>query len=122
MNNKEAAVAFLQLASSGNVAAAYERFVGAGFRHHNPFFEGTAQALMAGMTENARQNPGKILEIKHTVAEGEWVVIHSHVRQRPADLGAAGVHIFRFEAGWIMELWDVGQPLPEKPSNHNGMF
>ena len=122
MNNKEAAMAFLQLASSGNVVAAYERFVGAGFRHHNPFFEGTAQALMAGMAENARQNPGKVLEIKHAVAEGEWVVVHSHVRQRPADLGAAVVHIFRFEAGQIMELWDVGQPLPEKSPNSNGMF
>ena len=122
MNNKEAAVAFLQLASSGNVAAAYERFVGAGFRHHNPFFEGTAQALMAGMQMNALQNPDKIFEVKRVVVEGDGVVVHSHVRQRPADLGAAVVHIFRFEAGRIMELWDVGQPLPEKSSNQNGMF
>ena len=122
MNNKEAAVAFLQLASSGNVAAAYERFVGAGFRHHNPYFEGTAQALMAGMQMNALQNPDKILEVKRVVVEGDWVVVHSHVRQRPADLGAAAGHIFRFEAGRIMELWDVGQPLPEKSSNQNGMF
>ena len=122
MDNKEAAVAFLQLASSGNVAAAYERFVGAGFRHHNPYFEGTAQALMAGMQLNALQNPDKIFEVKRVVVEGDWVVVHSHVRQRPADLGAAVVHIFRFEAGRIMELWDVGQPLPEKSSNQNGMF
>jgi predicted SnoaL-like aldol condensation-catalyzing enzyme len=122
MTNKEAAVAFLQMASSGDVAAAYERFVGAGFRHHNPYFEGTAQALMAGMQTSALQNPDKIFEVKRVVAEGDWVVVHSHVRQRPVDLGAAVVHIFRFEAGRIMELWDVGQPLPEKSSNQNGMF
>jgi predicted SnoaL-like aldol condensation-catalyzing enzyme len=122
MSNKEAAVAFLELASSGNVAEASERFVGAGFRHHNPFFEGTAPALMAGMQTNALQNPDKILEVKRVVVEGDWVVVHSHMRRKPTDLGAAIVHIFRFEAGRIMELWDVGQPLPEKSPNQNGMF
>ena len=121
-NNKEAAITFLQLASSGKVREAYAQFVGNRFRHHNPFFEGTAQALMAGMEENARQNPDKVLEVKRAIAEGDWVVTHSHVRQRPADLGAAVVHIFRFEAGRIVELWDLGQPVPEKSPNQHGMF
>ncbi len=121
-NNKEAAISFLRLASNGKVREAYAKFVGNGFRHHNPFFEGSAQALMAGMEENARQNPGKTLEVKRAVAEGDWVVVHSHVRQQPADLGAAVVHVFRFEAGRIVELWDVGQPVPEKSPNQYGMF
>ena len=38
-NNKAAAISFLQLASSGRAREAYAQFVGAGFRHHNPFFE-----------------------------------------------------------------------------------
>jgi predicted SnoaL-like aldol condensation-catalyzing enzyme len=121
-HNKEAAVAFLQLASSGKVEAAFAGYVGAAFRHHNPFFEGSAQALMAGMEENARQNPSKVLEVKRAIAEGDWVAVYSHVRQTPADLGAAVVHLFRFEAGRIVELWDVGQPLSEKSPNANGMF
>jgi hypothetical protein len=29
----------------------------AAFRHHNPFFAGDVQALIAGMEENGRQNP-----------------------------------------------------------------
>ncbi len=41
-SSKEVVVAFLKLASSGNVRAAYTKFVGTGFRHHNPFFEGSA--------------------------------------------------------------------------------
>jgi len=121
-NNKEAAINFLQLASSGKVKVAYAQFVGEGFRHHNPFFEGSAQALMAGMEENARQNPSKVLEVKRAIAEGDWVVTYSHVRQRPADLGSAVVHIFRFEAGRIVELWDLGQPVPEKSPNQYGIF
>jgi predicted SnoaL-like aldol condensation-catalyzing enzyme len=121
-SNKDAAVSFLKLAASGQVREAYAKFIGAGFRHHNAFFEGSAEALMAGMEENARQNPTKVLEVKRAIAEGELVVVHSHVRQKPGDLGAAVVHIFRFEEGRIVELWDLGQPVPEKSPNQYGMF
>jgi predicted SnoaL-like aldol condensation-catalyzing enzyme len=119
---RDVAVSFLELAASGKVREAYTQFVGAGFRHHNPFFEGSAEALIAGMEENARQNPRKVLEVKRAIAEGELVVVHSHVRQKPGDLGAAAVHIFRFEKGRIVELWDLGQPVPEKSPNQYGMF
>jgi predicted SnoaL-like aldol condensation-catalyzing enzyme len=121
-SNKDAAISFLKLAASGKVREAYSEFVAAGFRHHNPFFEGSAEALMAGMEENARQNPSKVLEVKRAVAEGELVVVHSHVRQKPGDLGAAVVHILRFEKGRIVELWDLGQPVPDKSPNQYGMF
>jgi predicted SnoaL-like aldol condensation-catalyzing enzyme len=121
-SNKDAAVTFLKLAASGKVPEAYSKFIGPGFRHHNPFFEGSAESLSAGMEENARQNPDKVFEVKRTIAEGEFVVVHSHVRQKPDDLGAAVVHIFRFEMGRIVELWDLGQPVPENSQNQNGMF
>jgi predicted SnoaL-like aldol condensation-catalyzing enzyme len=121
-SNTDAAVSFLKLAVSGKVREAYSKFVGAGFRHHNPFFEGSAETLLAGMEENARQNPSKVLEVKRAIAEGELVAVHSHVRPKPGDLGAAVVHIFRFEKGRIVELWDLGQPVPEKSPNQYGMF
>ena len=121
-SNKDAAIAFLQLAASGKVREAYSELIDARFRHHNPFFEGSAEALMAAMEENARQNPSKALEVKRVVAEGELVVVHFHVRHRPDDLGAAAVHIFRFEKGRIVELWDLGQPVPDKSPNQYGMF
>jgi predicted SnoaL-like aldol condensation-catalyzing enzyme len=119
---KEAAVAFLTLASRGDVDEAYSKYVGKGFKHHNPFFEGTAEALQAGMKANAQQNPDKILEVKRVITEGDFVVTHSHVRQNPDALGAAVVHIFRFEKCKIVELWDLRQPVPEKSLNENGMF
>lgn len=121
-SNKNAAVSFLELASSGKVAEAYSEFVGDGFRHHNPFFEGSAESLQAAMEENARQNPDKVLDVKRVIAEGEFVVTHSHVQQKPGDRGAAVVHIFRFANGKIVELWDLGQQIPEKSPNQNGMF
>ena len=121
-SNKDAAVSFLRLASSGKVQQAYDLYVGAGFRHHNQFFEGSAEALMKGMEENARQYPDKVLEVKRAIAEGDFVVVHSHVRQNPTDPGAAVVHIFRFDKGRLVELWDVGQPVSAKSPNQYGVF
>jgi predicted SnoaL-like aldol condensation-catalyzing enzyme len=121
-HNKDVAVTFLKRASSGDVRDAYSKFVGTGFRHHNPFFEGTTAALSTGMEENALKNPDKIFEIKRVIGEGDFVVVHSHVRQKPEDLGAVVVHIFRFEDGRIAELWDVGQPVPADSPNQFGMF
>lgn len=122
MNNKDIAVLFLQMASSGKVNEAYSKFIGTGFRHHNPFFAGTAEALQAAMEENARKNPNKVFEVKRVISEGDHVVTHSHVKQKPDDLGIAVVHIFRFEMGKIMEIWDLGQPVPGETQNQYGMF
>jgi predicted SnoaL-like aldol condensation-catalyzing enzyme len=77
---------------------------------------------MTAMDENARENPQKTLDVKLAVAEGDLVAVHSHVRQHPGDRGGAVIHIFRFEEGRIVELWDVGQEIPERSPNQNGMF
>jgi predicted SnoaL-like aldol condensation-catalyzing enzyme len=109
-SNKDAAISFLKLAASGKVREAYSKFVDAGFRHHNPLFEGSAEALMAGMEENARQNPSRVLEVKRAVAEGEFVVVHSHVRHKRGDLGVAVVHISHYfeTIGNLFEyVWEV---------------
>jgi predicted SnoaL-like aldol condensation-catalyzing enzyme len=120
--NKDAALSFLRLAASGKVREAYARHVAPGFRHHNPFFAGGADALMAAMAENARQNPTKLFEVQRAIAEGDLVAVHSRVRQGPEDPGAAVVHILRFEGGRIAEMWDVGQPVPAQSPNRAGMF
>ena len=120
--NKDAAISFLKMASSGDVREAFSKFVGPGFRHHNPFFEGSAETLMKAMQENARDNPGKTLDFKSAIAEGDMVAVHSHVRLRADQPGAAVVHLFRFEEGRIVELWDVGQGVPEDSPNQFGMF
>jgi predicted SnoaL-like aldol condensation-catalyzing enzyme len=119
---KEAAVSFLRHAASGRVREAYDKHVSKGFRHHNPFFAGDAQALMTGMEENARQNPDKRLEVLHALEDGDLVAVHSRVQQKPGDRGAALVHLFRFEGDHIVELWDIGQPVPAESVNAHGMF
>ncbi len=119
---KEKAISFLQLVASGKVPEAYERYIGPDFCHHNPYFRGDEDSLMLAMEENAALNPNKILEVKLAIQEGDTVAVHSHVRQNPDDLGGAVVHIFRFQNSRIVEMWDIGQPIPEDSPNENGMF
>ena len=121
-SHKDAAVNFLGLVALGKVREAYEKHVGAGFRHHNPYFHGDAASLMEGMQQNAAKNPNKLLEIKSAIQEGDRVAVFSRVRQNPQDRGGAVVHIFRFDKDRIVELWDVGQAVPEESVNENGMF
>lgn len=122
MNRKEKAISFLRLAASGDVREAYRSYIDSGFRHHNPYFQGDANSLMLAMEENAAKNPHKIFEIKLALEEGDFVTVHSHVKQHSEDLGRAVVHIFRFRDDRIVELWDVGQAIPENSPNDNGMF
>ncbi len=62
MSNKERAISFLRLASSGNVREAYETYIHPDFRHHNPYFPGDRASLLAAMEENAATFPQKEFE------------------------------------------------------------
>jgi predicted SnoaL-like aldol condensation-catalyzing enzyme len=119
---KEKAVSFLQLVVSGKVREAYNNYIGPDFCHHNPYFRGDAEALMIAMEENAVKNPNKVLEVKRVIGEHDIVTVYSHIKQTPEELGVAVVHIFRFLNDQIVELWDVGQAIPENSPNENGMF
>lgn len=79
-------------------------------------------ALLDAIETAAKAAPDREAEVKRVVAEGDYVVVHSHVRHRRGDLGAAVVHIFRFEGDRIAELWDVGQPVLADNLNLDGMF
>ncbi|MGE0614635.1 MAG: nuclear transport factor 2 family protein [Bacteriovoracia bacterium] len=122
MNQKESATQFLERVAAGQVSEAYERFISPDFIHHNPYFKGDRESLMLAMQTAHRMNPQKQIQIKHVYEDGNTVITHSHVRQRPEDPGAAVVHVFKFRDAKIAELWDVGQPLAVDSPNANGPF
>lgn len=123
MDHKQAAKAFLQLASSGDVAGAYETYAAPSFKHHNAFFAGDAASLRKGMEDAHQAMPNKSLEVARVIEDGDLVAVHSHVtRKDPKAPEIAVVHIFRFEGDRIAELWDVGQELPKQSPNANGAF
>ena len=59
--------------------------------------EGMRNRLWHAMEENAERTLTRLFEVKRTMEEGENVVVHSHVRQNPDDIGVIVVHIFRFQ-------------------------
>lgn len=122
MQNKEIAVGFLELLTSGKIREAYEKYAAKDFKHHNPYFPGDAASLMHGMEENEKQFPNKIYTVHHVIEDGDVVAVHGHVQLKPGQLEMAVVHIFKIKDGRIAELWDVGQQIPEQSPNQNGMF
>ena len=46
--------------------------------------------------------PSLRFEFKRQVAEGDLVVLHSHLVRRPGDRGMAVVDIFRLENSWVV--------------------
>ncbi len=119
---KQAAQDFLTLVAKGEVEKAFATYVAEELHHHNPYFRGDAQSLMYAMIENSQGFPQKQVDIKHCLQDGDLVAIHSKVKLHRDDPGAALVHIFRFAAGKIVELWDIGQSTPESSPNQYGMF
>jgi len=121
-SHKDTAVSFLRLVGAGKIRDAYDRHVGANFRHHNAFFHGDRESLMKAMEENAAKNPNKLVDVKRTLEDGDYVAVHTHIRQNAQDHGGAAVHIYRFENDRIAELWDIAQPIPPDSPNEHGMF
>jgi predicted SnoaL-like aldol condensation-catalyzing enzyme len=101
---------------------AVERYVGSDYLKRNPPVESGTEGLVAYFERMAREFPGKHVDIKRAVAEGDLVVIHC-CQTWPGSDDYAAIDIFRCEGeGKIVEHWDVIQILPKASANSNGMF
>ena len=101
---------------------AVAKYLGPNYRQHNPGAADGAEPFIAAVNGFAQTFPEFRMEPKRIIAEGDIVVLHSHLIREPGDRGRAVVDIFRLENGKIVEHWDVVQEVPETSANNNTMF
>jgi predicted SnoaL-like aldol condensation-catalyzing enzyme len=104
------------------VDKAVDTYFAPGYIQHNPQFATGAEPFRRFFKAFYASHPASTIKISHVLADGDLVAVHYLFKVKPADRGEAIVDIFRVANGKIAEHWDVGEAVPAKSVNDNGML
>jgi predicted SnoaL-like aldol condensation-catalyzing enzyme len=121
--NKRTVLAFMDtLINQKKPQKAADLYVSPRYIQHNPQVADGKQALVAWATGFEASFPNLKIEFKRVLADGDLVMVHSHLTLFPGDRGTAAADIVRLQNGKIVEHWDILQAVPETSANDNTMF
>ncbi|HTX15709.1 MAG TPA: nuclear transport factor 2 family protein [Candidatus Baltobacteraceae bacterium] len=98
------------------------QFFGAYYKQHSPLATDGPEGLHAFLDRVRVESPNAKTYIKRVFADGDHVIVHSHVIIYPGTPGIAVVDIIRLENGKLVEHWEVTQPVPTEMLHSNTMF
>ena len=120
--NRKNAIAFYEMAYSGNPLKAVDLYVGDDYIQHNPLVGNGKGPFIEYFERMKKEYPDKSIEFVRSVAEGDLVVLHTH-QTWPGNDEYVTMDFFRFdEQGKIVEHWDAMQEIPEHSANGNTMY
>ena len=120
--NKKNAIAFYQMAYDGKPRQAVEQYVGDEYIQHNPLVGNGKEPFITYFERMAAEYPEKSIEFVRSIAEGDFVALHTH-QTWPGGVEYVTMDFFRFdENGKIVEHWDSMQEIPDKSENGNTMY
>lgn len=130
LSAREVAAQFIEVFYNQNrLTDAFAEWVHPDYIQHDPNSPTGRDGTIAVLAEHMARNPRMSHDVKRVVHEDRdagagTVVVHYHFRREPEDRGLAVVDIFRIENGYLVEHWDVMQPIPDPATtkNDNGMF
>jgi predicted SnoaL-like aldol condensation-catalyzing enzyme len=126
LSEREVAERFIEVFYHQNrLVEAFRAWVHPDYIQHDPNSatgrDGTIEALAAHM----KRSPAMSHDVKRIIHGNDGTVaVHYHFRHAPDQRGLAVVDIFRIENGYLVEHWDIIQPVPDpaETNNRNGMF
>ena len=123
-DNKRSAMEFYdQMFNLGRPREAIDKYAGDVYIQHNPDVADVKEPFIEFFERMAREYPGKRVEFKRAIAEGNLVVLHCHQKWPGGDVEYAGIDIFRYDDhGKIVEHLYVLLHKPAELAHKNGMF
>ncbi len=120
--NKATVQRFYDVVFNQRRAPAAIEFIREDYVQHSPYLADGREPFVDYFGTLFAEYPNSRMDAKRLVAEGDYVVVHSHFTRWPSDRGTAIVDIYRLEGGRLAEHWDVTEDVPEWPANRNTVF
>jgi predicted SnoaL-like aldol condensation-catalyzing enzyme len=105
-------------------ADAVARHVAPHIIEHDALVQSGRQGTAAWIRSMRQAAPTAAITVKHMLADGDMVFVHSQVSTTPANemSGQNRYDFYRLDRGWIVEHWVVQGAAPTRSANGNSAF